>query len=344
MSGLLFEPGVKMTFTRDNDHFSGATQRSDGTWQDSLRLREHYDFITATFEPYVRADFGKGKLSAYLEAGLQLYGTRLGNDTLRQALDMHPVKPVGRLGGRWQVAPRHALFWSGSLTVQRPTYQQICWYPRQGSYANQLFIGNPDLLPTQLFGNQVGYQFQLKRFSAEYTSSYTRRDNEEVRTFSNYEIDGNKYTAFTWVNAARTRTWIEKLALGWNGAVFKAGASCLYHDLRQKQDPTDKVVENRYWEWEGNLQVILPKSWTLATDVNYHSRIKTLYQVIDPYVLLNARVQKKFGSAWTLSLEGRDLLDKRLRNGVISRITEQTWVEETRQNRRVILLGVVWQF
>ncbi|MBQ9193919.1 MAG: outer membrane beta-barrel protein [Bacteroidales bacterium] len=344
VSGLLFEPGVRMTLTRDTDQFSGATRQPDGSWQDSLRIRETFDFMAVTLEPYARADYKKGNLTAYLEAGLQLYGTRLDNDTLHQALTLYPVKPVGRLGGRWELSARHTLFWSGSVGVVRPAYQQICWYPRQGAYQNQLFIGNPDLLPTQVTGSQMGYRFQYKPFFAEFTSSYSRRDNEVVRTFDDFEEEGRKFKVFTWVNAARTRTWIEKLTLGWNGTAVKGNVSCLYHDLRQKQDPTDKMVENRYWEWSADAMVLLPFSWTLSADVNYHTKITTLYQIIDPYLRLNARVQKKFGPAWTLFLEGRDLLDKPLANGVISGLSKQTWLEETRQNRRLIQIGAVWQF
>ena len=344
VSGLIFEPGARLTLNHDNDHYSGATQYPDGSWRDSLSLREDFMFIAMTLEPYVRTDYRKGKLSAYVEAGFQVYGTRLENEIRHQALIMQPVKPVGRLGGRWQFVPGHTVFWSGSLTVQRPAYQQICWYPRQGSYTNQLFIGNPGLKPAQLLSAQVGYRFQYKRFSAETTTSYSLRNDEVIRTFSDIEIDGRKFTQFTWVNAARTRTWIEKLTLGWDGTVVKANVSGLYHDLRQKQDPTDSVEDNRYWELNGNLQVLLPASWTLSADANYHSRIKTLYQIIDPYVRLNARVQKKFGLAWTLFLEGKDLLERPLGNGVISGFTKQTWYEETRQNRRIVQLGVVWQF
>ena len=125
---LQFEAGSRMAVNRDNDWYGGETRRSDGSWQDSLRVKEHFDFIAAQVEPYARVDFARDAFSVYLETGLQLYGTRLDNDTLHQALSVRPPEIVGHLGGRWRPVPMHTVTWSGSWNVQRPSYQNICWY------------------------------------------------------------------------------------------------------------------------------------------------------------------------------------------------------------------------
>ena len=119
---LRFEAGSRMTLNRDNDRYGGATLRANGTWQDSLRVKEHFDFIAAQLEPYGRVDWNRDSISLYLETGLQLYGTRLDNDTLHQALSVRPPVVVGALGGRWRPAPKHTVTWSASWNVQRPGF------------------------------------------------------------------------------------------------------------------------------------------------------------------------------------------------------------------------------
>ena len=134
---LRFEAGSRLTVNRDSDRYGGENLGRDGNWKDSLRIKEHFDFIAAQLEPYVRLDWSRENLSVYVETGLQLYGTRLDNDTLHQALSVRPAVVVGVLGGRWHPGTMHTVTWSGSWNVQRPTYQNICWYQRQGRYDSQ---------------------------------------------------------------------------------------------------------------------------------------------------------------------------------------------------------------
>ena len=48
--------------------------------------------------------------------------------------------------------------------------------------------------------------------------------------------------------------------------------------------------------------------------------------------------------AWMVFLDGRDLLDRPMGNGIISDIEKQNWYEETRNNRRLVQVGVTYQF
>ena len=66
--------------------------------------------------------------------------------------------------------------------------------------------------------------------------------------------------------------------------------------------------------------------------------------IVDPYFRLDARVEKAFGKAWMVFLDGRDLLDRPIGNGIISDIEQQNWYEETRSNRRLVQVGVTYQF
>ena len=50
----------------------------------------------------------------------------------------------------------------------------------------------------------------------------------------------------------------------------------------------------------------------MSVNGNYHTTIRTLYQIVDPYFRLDARVEN--------------------------------WYEETRSNRRLVQVGVTYQF
>ena len=189
------------------------------------------------------------------------------------------------------------------------------------------------------------------------STSYSRRDDEVVQTFWHQKVDNRNFTIFSWVNAARTRTFVERLGVGWRGTTLTANLSCLYHDLYQRKDLDDQDKENRYWEFAGEVQLRLPRQWTMSVNgnyhttirtlyqiVNYHTTIRTLYQIVDPYFRLDARVEKAFGKAWMVFLDGRDLLDRPIGNGIISDIEQQNWYEETRSNRRLVQVGVTYQF
>jgi hypothetical protein len=43
-------------------------------------------------------------------------------------------------------------------------------------------------------------------------------------------------------------------------------------------------------------------------------------------------------------LDGRDLLDRPIGNGILSDIEKQNWFEAVRNNRRLVQLGVTYQF
>ena len=54
-------------------------------------------------------------------------------------------------------------------------------------------------------------------------------------------------------------------------------------------------------------------------------------------------MEKKIGKV-TLSLSGRDLLDNETEKSYLSADQTEMWAEVTRLNRRVVILGVNWNF
>ena len=59
--------------------------------------------------------------------------------------------------------------------------------------------------------------------------------------------------------------------------------------------------------------------------------------------MLDARIQKKFKKV-TLFLDGKDLLDSPRESTYTSSNGKESWVDYYRYNRRLILLGIQWNF
>ena len=77
--------------------------------------------------------------------------------------------------------------------------------------------------------------------------------------------------------------------------------------------------------------------------MNYRSNVATFFTIFKQYCALNVRVEKKIGKL-TLSLSGRDLLDGETEKSYLAADQTEMWVETTRLNRRLVLLGVNWSF
>lgn len=48
----------------------------------------------------------------------------------------------------WTPSPMHKVGVTYKQGLVRPSYLQVCWFPRIGAYANEVQVGNPDLKPS----------------------------------------------------------------------------------------------------------------------------------------------------------------------------------------------------
>ena len=344
---LQIHPGLRLVSDHALDHNSGATlvEEEDGTevWRDSARLRENFNFLALRAEPYFAADFSWRKLRAHVDYAPQLYARRLNDDTHSQALQLRPVYPVGSGWVSWTFSPQHKITLRNTLSVKHPDYIQICWYERQGAYMNQIYRGKEDLLSIQTSVVGLDYEFKYKRFVSKTMLTYTVRRNEIDQTYSNEIIDERAYQVFTWVNAADshgTGVWEE---LGWQGKLLKAHIGVNYNGTRRQHRETGKVKTSTDWRAWADATLTLPKGWSFQAEMNYRSDVATFFTLFKQYCTLNARIQKQFKKV-NVYLQGRDLLDNQTETEYQSADMNEFWVESTRNNRRLVVLGAQWKF
>ena len=346
---LKLTPGARLITKRSVDENSGATriqpatQDHDEVWRDSTRLKEDFDYLCLQAEPYVVADFAWKSLSARADYALQVYGRRLNDDTHTQPLHVKGIYPVGKANVKWTISPRHSLNLINELSVNHPDYLKICWYDRTAGYMDQLYRGNESLLSPFKTRLALEYAFRYNRFLSTTTVSYTYVADEIDQTWSNKEIDGRPYKVFEWLNSADSRTAGFIQSLGWRGKIITANASITYNKSRRIAR-SDGTIKNSFdWSLKGDIAANLGKGWTVSANAKYQSKVATFFTLFKQYCELNARVQKDF-KTFTVYLEGKDLLDQPRETEFYSDELKEYWIEQVRSNRRMVVVGVKWNF
>ena len=171
----------------------------------------------------------------------------------------------------------------------------------------------------------------------------TRKVDEIDQTWSNEEIEGRLYKVFTWLNAADSWTFGASERLDWDGQVLTARLSLGYNQTLRTVRKTRATKKTYDWNLSSGATLHLGAGWDLGADIRYQSKVETFFSLFDQYCVLNARVQKRFRTV-SLFLEGRDLLDDERTTSFESADHLEAWVERVRANRRLVVLGMNWNF
>lgn len=341
---LVLDPGlrVKADYTRDRN--SGATMDFDTEeWRDSVQLRESFNFLAIQAEPYLAADFSWSALKAHLDYSPQVYSRRLTDETHHQNLKTQRPYPVGNALISWAFSPSQKLVFKNKLSVKHPDYIQICWYERQGAYLNQIYRGKESLLPIQTGEYTLGYEFKKRRFFSTTEVSYTSRRNEIDQTFTKETINGRDYKVFTWVNASDSRVLSLEQKLGWKSKRLTANLGIKYNGTTRTAREGGTVKRTTDWKTWADVMARLNKGWSVNADVKYQSDVATFFTLFKQYCALNACIQKDF-KRFSLYLKGRDLLDSEVEREFESENGKEYWIERSRLNRRMMILGFKWNF
>lgn len=344
ISSLLAEGGIRLRGTRLKDHYSGANMVGEDVWQDSVRLRENFNYLELYAEPNVRVSYHKSKFGTDLNTTIQFYGNHLTDKDKKEKVNWRPPSTIGNIQFYWNPAKAHRLMAGGSRSISHPSYQQICWYERQGAVEGQLFRGDPSLNPTVRNSAFLDYQLNIKRFRFTSRSTLIHTSDEIEQYFQTEEIDGRPYTVFLWGNTAYGDSYNQVAVVSWNGKVVTSSLMADYlQERRHKYGSGDKIKDSNRWIIRADVGYHPGHGWDFHADGIYQGDIVTFYSILKEYVTINAKISKRLGKI-TLTLEGRDLLDRKRVVTFFSEDMIDSWREENRMNRRLILLGFRWNF
>ena len=341
-------PGLKIKGNHSSDENSGATltdidAQGNYVWKDSLRLRETFNYLELIPQAYIAGEFTGEKIEVSFNYGLQFPFRRLNDDTRQQPLASHGVYPVGNARFTWVISKVHRLSVTHNLEANHPDYLKICWYDRSGGYADQLYRGKEDLLATQRSRYGIVYELKYKSFRFRTNNSVSRRINETDRPWHKETIDGREYKVFEWINSADSWSFGTTNRIGWENKWLTAGIEVEYNQSRRTAKEDGAIKNSSDWSLKGDLDIKIAKGWSIRSNVKYQSGVSTLYSEMKEYWMLDARIQKKFKKV-TLFLDGKDLLDSPRESTYTSSNGKESWVDYYRYNRRLILLGIQWNF
>ena len=340
--------GVRASGNHSLDYNRGATCEGvnpDGSyiWRDSLRLKEDFNFLALNAAPFVAAEYRNDNIEFSADYSVQFYLCRLNDDTRRQPLALQSVSPVGGSRFIWKITDVHRLGVTHDVGADYPDYLKICWYDRTGGYVDQLFRGNTDLVTTRHSRYGLTYDLKYRRFHYVTTNAITRRINEIDQTWFNEEIEGRLYKVFRWVNSADSWSFGTSHRFGWERKMLKAGLGVDYNQSRRTAKKGGAVKNSSDWRLTSDIEFLPGKGWSIGANARYQSKTATFFTSFNEYWELNAHIQKKFDKT-TLFLELRDLLDNARMTSYESADGTQIWVDVARENRRLFLLGVQWNF
>ena len=341
-------PGVRFWSNHSDDRNSGASLSditADGSyvWKDSLRLKENFDYLALSISPFVALEFRGKHIEIQADYALQFYGYRLNDDTHTKQLSFLSPYPSGNARLTWRISDVHRLGVTHNVGVNYPNYFQICWYDRTGGYVDQLFRGNEDLVATLHSRYGLTYDLIYKRFRYRTVNAVTRQVNEIDQTWSNEEIEGRLYKVFRWINSADRWSFGTSHRLGWEGKWIQGGVGVEYNFSRRTAKSDGTLKKSDDWALTGDINANLGKDWRMGADVRYQSSVATFFTSFNEYWKLNVHVQKAFKNV-TVFFDGKDLLDTTRETIYHSADETEAWVDLVRDNRRLFLLGVRWNF
>ena len=343
-----WSPGLRFWGNHSLDRNSGASlvdvdDQGVFIWRDSLRLMENFNFLALDIAPFFATEFRSKAIEIEADYSLKFYLCRLNDDSRRQPLSLQAISPSGNSRFIWNITDVHKIGLAHAVGVDYPDYIKICWYDRTGGYADQLYRGNENLEPTMHSRYSLVYELKYKRFRFATDNYITRRINEIDQTWTNEEIEGRLYKVFHWVNSANSWSFGTSERFGWEGKVLKAGLGVDYNQSRRTAKDGSAVKNSSDWRVTADAEVNLGRGWLIGANAIYQSEVATFFTSFNEYWELDARVQKKWDKI-TLYFVGRDLLDTARQTTFASADGTERWVDVARENRRLFILGVQWNF
>lgn len=344
---LVLDPGLRITASSSIYDNSGATasrpiDEKEYDWRDSTALRERFNFYALDIQPYLAAGLTFQNIQFHTDYALMWYARRL-SDAHNQGMQHQKPYAVGQSCFSWQMAADHSLSLTNNLSVNHPSYLQVCWFDRTGDYIDRLYRGNPYLKSTVSQKYGLSYTYQHNSFYATGSLSYSHNRNEIVQTWFSEQIDGRQYQIFTWLNGLDSKQVGVEHVVGWDANGLTAKISSGHNHSWRRLQATDTLRRSDDWNVQAELSADLGKGWTISTHLKYQSKITTFFAMLNEYCEVNVRLSKTFNRL-TLYYEGRDLADMPKIVHMESADGTQIHVERAYLSRRLFVLGCKWRF
>ena len=335
--------GTSVNLYHIRDKYCGERYVND-VWVDSTSLAEDFRYLTLTIRNYAGLDYTVKKFQFNVKYTLEHFADRLTDKDNKQKIkfDDHPVV-LYEQNFSFKFNERNKVTLSSTHSIKRPSYKQICWYPREGDYDNQIIKGDPNLKHSVTNTTTLSYTHSHKYSYLTFNYRYTHNEREIEETFYVDTTTGRKITIFTWVNNRHSITHRVGMKTGYNNRKLSVNGEVLFFSYRQKNYSSEKKKEDIYWNFSFDASYKFNKDWKASVQYTFKSDRKIAYYRTNNYHGLNVKVEKKY-KKHSFFLEGKGLLDKMTATRFDSEDGKHIWLEKGNLNRRYFILGYTYSF
>lgn len=329
-------------FKNLEDHSRAATLVGN-EWKDSTSYREDFRFRTATLSPALRVRYSTGIYKLDFSYAPEYYAQKLDSEGKVGDINRGTVAHLMNMTNTFTPWQGHLFELAVRRSENRPSYLQICWFPRSGSqYSDELYKGNPELQNSITTFASLKYKYTLKRFSSTLSAEYVFNPRKIEKTYTNEVIDGREYRIYTWVNGGRSRELNAKLGLSWRANNFKADLNGRYTDYHGIS-LSGSVTHSSDFSVSGSAEYNL-KTWTFEASAGYQSDITRSYTSMTAIPTCDAKITKAFGKHISVYLQAFSILDNTVTVTTISEDEKNIREEQIIYNNRLFVLGFSYRF
>ena len=337
LEGLNFELGtdLRMKFERDN---LSAANYVDEVWVDSLGYRRDFDFFSMNLCPNVKFTYSREAFNISLQLLPDFYGSLLGSEADKGRFNFGKAYLLPDFNASWTPSPMHKFGVTYKQGVARPSYLQVCWFPRIGTYANEVQLGNPDLKPSSDGRASLFYTFHSGFFTGTLEGIGKICWDRMDKVFNNW----GEYRIYTWINSGHSFDNSVKLTLKAELKNFDAELGG-YYNYFVGYNNDGAATRSSDWGLNGNATLRIKGGWSFNVKGRYQSKIIRTYSSITEYVGCDFRVMKDF-RRFNVYVEGRDLFDRPINITTYSEDKTYARFEEHYYNRRIFSVGASFKF
>lgn len=333
---LNLEMGADLALGFDRDRLSAANYVEE-EWADSIYYRRNFDFLSLDMDPRIKLSYSPGKFNINLQLTPDIYLSTLSGGGVGSSTSSS-VFILPEFNASWAPSEMHKLGISYKQGLVRPTYYQLCWFPRAGAYADEVNAGNPDLRPGSNGKASLFYSFHSGFFTGTLEGVTNLNWDKIERVFKS----GGAYRIYTWINSGRSFDNRVKLTLKADLKIFNAEVGG-YYTYFVGYDNVGNVTRSSDWGVSADAALKIKGGWIFNAKGRYQSKIIRTYSSITEYVGCDVKVTKEF-KRFSVYVEGKDLFDRPISVTTYSEDKKYARFEDTHYNRRIFSLGVSLKF
>lgn len=347
VTSLKFSAGMDLRWGMSNDGYGGATL-VDGSWRDSLLLKQKYLYRSAAAEPYATVSYHYKIFDFFAEERFQYYNHKLWSNLNGWDWDKSDLFHSAKLQVKCRPSGRHHLQLELERSLSRPNYLMLSGLLRSGSSPQVYYLGNAGLKPTKNYRMDLQYMLDVRSWQYGVQAGYRLMKNvaEQVLYSHQENIPAplreklRDVVVYSWLNTAYKDNYHLKLSVRWKTDEYAFNAwSVLNYDVNRYASSSSTDF-NSTMGCEGSWR--FHERWKLSMYNTFDSRRREVYTHTSAYLSSKLRLDYTCRKLHCYA-EITELFDRPIKRTTYSENFDYWRTESTRYYRRMMVIGAQWR-